>query len=618
MDKEITIIGLPPALVEYPIAGATAVLSCLVEKGFKASIRYLNISMEKCFYHKKNDTDRVSGIIKVAPFIYLINRDLCHDWEKAETVKKTVVERGFVEKYDFDDWVNSVAVYVNEQMRLVAEKKSLLVAFTSKFSQWIPAIYCSYILKQINPSIPIYIGGQNTSEESYSLLQIGKYFDFSGWGEGEIPVYLLCRHLMGEGDVSLIPRTAFREDGNIVVSKSVSTVQSYLSFDEAHYFRFDDYISQRGSDLLNSAFPIEKSRSCNWNRCRFCFLTQGYRFREKKAKVVLEEIQHYMNLYGIYRFKFFDNDLIGRDLNEFEKLLDGLILIKQKNPRLEILLAEIMPKQMNRRIIKKMSQAGFTYVQIGFEALSPHILKEFRKCQTICENFFFLREAMDNHIFPSGNNIIINYPGEVKEDIVESIRNLSYLRFLLAEETFLLQMPHLLISNYSYYMGKEKRRNNCDAYKVNKYYDLLSESLMHKINRFSLFSFSSDRVPNEELWRNLYVTSEIIKKNKYSYRFLERNGIVQYQEYRKNHLEVSLKLNDVQKGVLTILNERCYSVLELIDCFNGLKLNKEKGYTLDRNTLFEHINSLLVYKIIYYSELDDQLVSMVFIPISDK
>ena len=74
----------------------------------------------------------------------------------------------------------------------------------------------------------------------------------------------------------------------------------------------------------------------------------------------------------------------------------------------------------------------------------------------------------------------------------------------------------------------------------------------------------------------------------------------------------------MQKGVLTILNERCYSVLELIDCFNGLKLNKEKGYTLDRNTLFEQIKSLLLYKIIYYSELDDQLVSMVFMPISDK
>ena len=180
MNKEITIIGLPPALIEYPISGSTAVLSYLVEKGFKASIRYLNISMEKCFYHKKNDIDRVGGIIKVAPFLYLINRDLCHDLEKAETVKKTVVARGFVEEEGFEDWVNSVAVYVNEQMRLVAEKKSLLVAFTSKFFQWIPAIYCSHILKQINPSIPIYIGGQNTSEESYSLLRIGKYFDFSG------------------------------------------------------------------------------------------------------------------------------------------------------------------------------------------------------------------------------------------------------------------------------------------------------------------------------------------------------------------------------------------------------------------------------------------------------
>lgn len=256
MNKEITIIGLPPALIEYPISGSTAVLSYLVEKGFKASIRYLNISMEKCFYHKKNDIDRVGGIIKVAPFLYLINRDLCHDLEKAETVKKTVVARGFVEEEGFEDWVNSVAVYVNEQMRLVAEKKSLLVAFTSKFFQWIPAIYCSHILKQINPSIPIYIGGQNTSEESYSLLRIGKYFDFSGWGEGEIPVYLLCRYLMGEGDVSLIPRTVFREHGNIVVSKSVSTVQSYLSFNEVHYFRFDDYISQIGSDLPNLEFHM--------------------------------------------------------------------------------------------------------------------------------------------------------------------------------------------------------------------------------------------------------------------------------------------------------------------------------------------------------------------------
>ena len=153
---------------------------------------------------------------------------------------------------------------------------------------------------------------------------------------------------------------------------------------------------------------------------------------------------------------------------------------------------------------------------------------------------------------------------------------------------------------------------------MNKYYDLLSESLMNEINRFSLFSFSSDRVPNEELWRNLYVTSEIIKKNKYSYRFLEKNGSVLYQEYRKNHLEVSLKLNDVQKGILTILNERCYSVLELIECFNSLKQNKEKGYMLGRNTLFEYINSLLLYKIIYYSELDDQLVSMVFMPIGNE
>ena len=45
--------------------------------------------------------------------------------------------------------------------------------------------------------------------------------------------------------------------------------------------------------------PIEGARGCHWNRCHFCFLNQGYKYRRKSAEVIKEEI-----LYNIKNILF--------------------------------------------------------------------------------------------------------------------------------------------------------------------------------------------------------------------------------------------------------------------------------------------------------------------------
>ena len=67
--------------------------------------------------------------------------------------------------------------------------------------------------------------------------------------------------------------------------------------------------------------PIERSRGCHWNRCKFCYLNRGYKYRLKSTEKLYEEIVYMIENYGVYEFEFLDNDFIGTDLQQFETLL---------------------------------------------------------------------------------------------------------------------------------------------------------------------------------------------------------------------------------------------------------------------------------------------------------
>ena len=95
---------------------------------------------------------------------------------------------------------------------------------------------------------------------------------------------------------------------------------------------YDDYFEQHKiyTPNIKPLIPIEHSRGCHWNRCHFCYLNIGYKYRKKNINKLNIEIEHMLKRYQSNGFVFLDNDLIGNDVNHFELLLESFINIRKK------------------------------------------------------------------------------------------------------------------------------------------------------------------------------------------------------------------------------------------------------------------------------------------------
>lgn len=67
----------------------------------------------------------------------------------------------------------------------------------------------------------------------------------------------------------------------------------------------------------------------------------------------MEEINLFVDKYNIYNISFLDNDIIGNDLDRFNKLLDYLINFRATHNLFQITLAEIITKDIDFETIKK-------------------------------------------------------------------------------------------------------------------------------------------------------------------------------------------------------------------------------------------------------------------------
>lgn len=597
MDREILCISLPPAKTLYPLAGMVAVSSYLKSAGFIVDQLYLNVLFSNNSIWSSSTGD--SNYDQVLPFLYLYNSIIIEEKEKAEIVKESMISRGTIECSQFDSYISTIYRFLTDTLRDCVEKNYKLICFSSKYHQWICAEVCSYIVRQLRNNVAIYIGGQYTMSESENILKICPNIDYSGWGEGEIPLALLAEHILkGKSQIHSIPRLVYRDSNDVIPSKA-SVQNSFISFSDNIYFDFDDYIVQKWV-LDDVVIPIERSRKCTWNRCKFCFLTQGYKYRIKNTENIIKEIKYYIEKYKLYKFQFFDNNFVGADLNDFELLLDNLMSLKSQYPSFHIVFAEIVTHGLTSKHIRKMRDAGLTDLQIGFEALSGRSLHRFMKQQTLAENLFFLKEALYYGILPSGNNIIINCPDENRAEIVESIENLSYLRFMFMNPYFSIQMPELMIANYSAYMKEVRDSGQTYLWNNNRYYPLLPESVQNRIDRFSIFSFTADSVENHDLWRQFQETYEAIKGAGYRYIIQKKLDEVHFCEYRADTLIVDYVLNAFEKSLLTRLNIRCYKINDICEILS-----------IDRSELLAQAKNMFDLKIVFYSEYDDNICSII-------
>lgn len=609
---DITFICLPPSLVAIPSAAFSVLKTYLNMNNIHSSIIYANHYLEKDVDYFKES--QVSNTESYLPFISLYNKIEPSKTKYIKTYYKSFFPDYFLSDRTLDDEIEAdieaqYSMVVEKIIHDLKENHTKIVGFSSKFHQWIPALYMARRIKEQIPHIIFITGGWTHKKAAEDFLQLHSFFDYSIWGEGEIPLTLLIQHILNNNQIELssIPRLVYHGYSGVASTHNGSP-DTYIDFkDKNAPSDFSDYFeSLRNLNLTDYVLPIERGRGCNWNKCSFCYLAQGYIFRLKPTESLITEILFLIKEYNSFNFFFTDNDVIGSDIEEFNHLLDQLIILKDKHPSFSIIMAEIISKDVDYNTIQKMSRAGFKHVQVGLESISEELLIDINKKQSIIDNFFFIKSAINEDIVIKGANIIIETPNETDDMIIESINNLHYYRFLLNKKMDFNITP-LGVSNFSKYLHQIKKANQEGDWNISEFIQLIDDKYYKDIDRFSLMDFVIDKA-EKPLWNLFGRVLNFYKRKKFTYKVkVKQNKDILYKEYSNKKLIKEILFNKpIYWYILNSLNYHVFSTDELL-------LSIIPFLSIDKKDLIHALQELEEEDLIFHDKLYGRYVSVIYI-----
>lgn len=499
---------------------------------------------------------------------------------------------------------NEIYNIINIHLNNINFEKVLLFGVSARYFQWIPGSILVKVVKDKYPYVNTIIGGFGNKEEAIVLMDKFKQFDYAIWGEAEYPLHLLCNALQNNNqyELSNVPNLIRRANNKLIISKISNKI--YIDLNTIKNTDFDDYLKNfKIPQKVNISLPIETGRGCHWNKCKFCFLNLGYKYRKKAPRNIITEIETLCKKYNIFNIEFIDNDLIGKDVEYINELLDLLIEYNNRiEGKLNIVLAEINSDLINKTILEKMSKAGFKKIQIGYEAISDKLLKKINKKSNFSHHLVAIKFAQEYGIQITRANIIVNLPDENEEDIIDSIENLHFLRFYLGRGTFNNEMTKLAVSYFSRYYQYIKEKE-WREWKYNRYKIFLPENYFKDEDVYKIFNFMKEG--RNILWKYFEKINNNYINIKYKYKLIHNDESILFEEYIGNKIIKVIKFNDLYWEVLRIANDSVVSIHQMHKCLI------EKGYDIAINYLKQVIDELKKVAILYTNDDYSNIISII-------
>lgn len=603
--EELILNYLPPTDVKWASPPISTLKGFMKNNGYDVKVHYWNISLEehiKNFFgpNSKQIQDEFFSVVPFLNYIAIKNEDN-DTFDKIRYFFSSLLPHLINdENFSFESHLQKSANDIYELIQLQLNKleihKCKLFGVSAKLYQLLPANVLCEIVKELSPDTKIVIGGIGTKEEALAIMKNFKYYDFAVWGEGEYVLLELYKCILSNdlNKIENIPFIAYRNENEIKVSSSVKKI--FFDINSPIIADYSDFFEQNKKELSELSIPIEGSRGCHWKKCKFCFLNDGYKYRTKNINNIIEEINNQINRYNVKKFLFLDNDMVGRDVKTFESLLDSFILLRQTHEDFEIVLAEIISKELNSYIVKKMALAGFSHVQIGYESPSDFLLKKISKKNSFASNLLFMKWAKYYAINVGGLNILRGLLDETDNDIKEAIDNFHFLRFILNDK-IRYNISGLAIGNSSKYYKEIVEKDILEQWCENPYTDLLSKKYYDYNDRFKLFFFTG--LTYNKLWIDFEKTANHYYNNHYEYHIIQNNENIYYQETYNGKKIKEIEFDEIIHW--NILREANNKVISLSDIRNSNKFN------IEEHNLISIIDDLkkeyLIYSNIDYSEI---------------
>jgi radical SAM superfamily enzyme YgiQ (UPF0313 family) len=606
---------MPPALVQMPSPALNILKSVLNQNQFVSEIIYWNIKFEKMHSEWSvlfNDDD--FELSRLLPFVYSLVKQHKDDHQSKEIIsllmanskkQKTRNEHYFAQLPDKTH--EFTTRFIEKELKAFDFTNVILSGFSSKFYQWVPAIQVAEATKRLHPDIKTVIGGFDSKASAVEMMRIFNCFDFAVWGEGEYPLLELATALTekrkGGYDICGL---VYREADQIIFSEKRNrkffVLNQYPNPDCDDFFSIAKEHEEKGEYLY---YPIESTRGCDWNRCKFCVLGNGYKYRERDAESVVEEIRYAIKKYNFGYFEFLDNNVVGSNCERFETLLaklTGLIIDNENDINL---FAEIIPFELDAAFYKRFALAGFRMVQIGGESFSDSLIRKMNKKNSFSDNLLGYKCCIKYGIRAVGSNILVGIPGETVEDVNECIENIPFLRFFTGDQLIrFVESPFSLDKLSRFY--KELSAEEIEKYNSHFIYNLLPAGLTKKMNRFELFPFTKAKLPNKKLWDKFFKILESYYNIPFSYKIFRHENLVIYEEFNNNVKVVSLVFDQPEQWeILVIANNRVISFQEMFETIQ-LKFRK-----ISLKSLKKTMNELKSKYLLYCNDNYDNIVSII-------
>lgn len=590
-----------------------SVLKTVLENaGFRCEVMYWNIALEDIMTEyllgiKPDSVDEISALGIFSAYLGVSNNDSVL-LQQQEALLRTLKPQ-YVNSMDFNFQEHIHCCVKNLKDLIVRTLKDLCIddclfmGMHMNLFQWLPATILSEIIKELYPNTFIAVGGLGNPKEANAFLQSFNCFDLAMWGEGESAICSLAKDLYSSDsqirrhDINPIPQS-YLKNSKGVIDLTIIPNKFFYNLSELPFVDYSDFFTQYNGDKDILSIPIEGSRGCHWNRCKFCFLNQGYKYRRKSTSRIIEEIRHYIKIYNVLSISFLDNDLIGGNLEDFGNLLDGLSAIKTDFPDFKVEIAEIISKGISKEYIRKMHLAGFIHVQIGYESPSDSILKKINKKNTFASNLLFIKWASIYSIHIGGMNILRGLLDEKPEDILEGIHNIYFLRFYNYEHN----ISSLAINDASRYFNEI----DTDILLSDSYSDSLKEIVprLYLPRKYEVSIFQYVRRYQDKLWEFFRTSDNYYKSNMFSYDlyYLNEDTII-YTEYCNLYKikSISFNTNELSWRILVACNDAVMSKADIYSLFS-----EESSKHID-----ESIDSLNEHGILFYSPINLECISII-------
>lgn len=291
-----------------------------------------------------------------------------------------------------------------------------LIAITM-FSYCYQSGYDAINFIKSNTTIPIVVGGAHVSSTKKQILEETSA-DFAIKEEGEKTLLELLQYIVADrNDYENINGLIWRTNKNIIIENKSRKLLSSEELDELPFPDYESFELKRYLCYENKSLPIITSRGCPYG-CNYCSvkLSMGRGFRYRSAINVFNELKYWYDK-GWTNFDIND-DCFTMNMKRANDICD---LIIQNKMKIKLNLYNgIRVDRVSYPLLKKMKEAGCTFLSFGCESGNDEILKKIQKGITTHQ----VRQA-SNWAHSLGIqhsvNFIIGHTGETCKTALDSI-----------------------------------------------------------------------------------------------------------------------------------------------------------------------------------------------------